>query len=137
MRLDFMQRQKRWEAQLAREAPPLASDPIVEEDEDDTDLPTSSSAMQISSQQPEDEVDEVLQREDQELEALLEYMPDNEKKQDDTPSSGNLWSDDDDYDALFSEVMEQEQEMGWASGKTTQAQQTAHMRQQDDEMDLS
>ena len=105
MRLDFVQRQKAWEAEQARDAPQIPSGPIEEEDEDVYDLPSSSSnAMQISSQQPDDQVDEVLQREEEELEALLEFMP----GQEGDAHSEHLWSDDDDYDALFSQFMEQD-----------------------------
>lgn len=113
MRLDFVQRQRQWEAEQARNAPQMPSDPPEEEDED-YDLPMSSgNAMQISApstQMPQllyDEVEEVLQRENQELEALLSYMPADEYDGD-QHSEHHLWSDDDDYDALFSELMEQE-----------------------------
>ncbi|KAK5127627.1 hypothetical protein LTR85_006968 [Meristemomyces frigidus] len=114
MRLDFMQRQRQWEAEQAREAPPLPQE-TVEEDEEVYELPNaSSSAMPISappSQQamPDAELDEVLQREDLELEALLSYMP--ELKNEDAACYGtrsdHMWSDDDDYDALFSELVDQ------------------------------
>jgi hypothetical protein len=128
MRLEYMRRQKAWEAELASQAPLIPSDPIEPEDEDVggqvatqgwAELPGSSeNAMQISvppTQQPlaEDEVDEVLQREDEELEALLSYMPTDggvvaDLNQDDEQRSEHLWSDNDDYDALFSEFMEQD-----------------------------
>lgn len=120
MRLDFVQRQKQWEAEQSRQAPQMHFDSPEEEeeggDEESYDLPTSSGhVMQMSApstQQlpmlPEDEVDEVLQREDQELEALLSYMPvDGEGDR----HSEHLYSDDDDYDALFSEFMEQDARM--------------------------
>lgn len=116
MRLDFMQRQRQWEAEQAREAPPLPNE-TVEEDEDMYELPSASSAMHTSappSQQPmpDDELDEVLQREDQEIEALLaHYMPGDENETKHTTSnearSDHMWSDDDDYDALFSEYTDQ------------------------------
>lgn len=117
MRLDFVQRRKQWEAERARDAPLIPSDPLEPEDEADAyDLPSSSgNAMQFSqtSTQPpameEDEVDEVAQMEDRELEALLEYMPvDGGEAKQGEQQSQNLWSDDDDYEALFSEIMEQD-----------------------------
>ncbi|KAK3722661.1 hypothetical protein LTR37_002231 [Vermiconidia calcicola] len=119
MRLDYMQRQKQWEAELARDAPQTPSDPPQPEDEEE--LPTSSNAMQISQTLPEDEVDDVLQWENQELEALLSYMPQSETGDANSQPERNLWSDDDDYDALFSEFME-EDEMMMSSGQQNQPQ---------------
>lgn len=115
MRLDYVQRRRQWEAEQDREAPLLPSDPLEDEEDDDVyDLPTSSIAMQMSapaSQQPfpEEEVDEVLQREDEELQALLSLMPNSEDTNDQT-SANHPWSDDDDYDTLFSEMMQSEAE---------------------------
>lgn len=89
---------------------------IPEEPEDEEyDLPTSSSnAMQFSqpsTQLPamEEIADEVAQMEDAELQALLEFMPVDEEDRTDAQVQGNLWSDDDEYDELFSEFMEQDQ----------------------------
>ncbi|KAI6801940.1 hypothetical protein KC332_g15776 [Hortaea werneckii] len=148
MRLDFMQRQRAWEAELAREAPMIPSDPAEpeeEEGEEGFNLPTSSNEMQISqtSEPPrEDEADEIAQQEEEELEALLEYMP--RRHAGPTPSELNethyehLWSDDDDYDALFSELVESD---GAMHEHQHGQENTAPMRaqQQDDDMmmDLS
>ncbi|KAI6821624.1 hypothetical protein KC332_g10105 [Hortaea werneckii] len=147
MRLDFMQRQRAWEAEQAREAPLIPSDPPEpEEEEADFELPTSSNAMQISqtSEPPrEDEADEIAQQEEQELEALLEYMPGQHPVQ--TFSSErnethpeHLWSDDDDYDALFSELVESDGAMhDYERGQENTA--PVRAQQHDDEMmmDLS
>ncbi|KAK3626573.1 hypothetical protein LTR56_019743 [Elasticomyces elasticus] len=129
MRLDFVQRQRAWEAEQAREAPRLLppNEPIEEEEDEDEelyDLPSSgSSGMQFSQQQmgsqrlPEDdardEADAVLRREQEEIEALVRDMESTERAKKaeandvDVYSSQNPWSDDlleEDYDALFSEV---------------------------------
>lgn len=150
MRLDFMQRQRAWEAERAREAPLIPSDPPEPEEEEEEEkkfgLPTSSNAMQISqtSEPPqEDEANEIAQQEQQELEALLEYMPGEHLGRDPTERNEthheHLWSDDDDeYDTLFSELVE-------SDGATHDGQHgqenTAPLRaqQQDDDMmmDLS
>ena len=131
MRLDYMQRQKQWEAELARDAPQTPSDPPDEEE--GFELPTSSNAMQISQPLPEDEVDDVLQWENQELEALLSYMPQESEPEDaNSQPEQNLWSDDDDYDALFSEFME-EDEMTMSSGQQNQPPPS----QDHEEMDIS
>lgn len=151
MRLDFVQRQRAWEAERAREAPALPSDP-VEEDEDGEELgelPSSGNAMQTaaestlpSQRMPDDEVDEVLQREQEEMDALLALIPDTPQDEEEEEEravgthSQNLWSDDDDYDALFSEVMDQ----GFASsGHQSQGVTAGHMSctEEDEEMDLS
>ena len=113
-RLEFYRLQRAWEAQQAQAAPTGLWDAAAEEEaEEDAELPQSSwagSAMQVS-QQPEDEVDEVLAREDEEVAALLEFMPDGEQmdRREADESSEHVWSDDEDYDALFSELMAQEQ----------------------------
>lgn len=123
MRLDFVQRRKQWEAQLAREAPALHSDSVGEDDDEKEDgddegqpwyeLPSSNNAMQMSApstqQLPlEEEVDQLLQREREELEALLSFMPEEVQEREDDNKSDHLYSDDDDYDALFSELMQQD-----------------------------
>ncbi|KAK0268678.1 hypothetical protein LTR91_002068 [Friedmanniomyces endolithicus] len=131
MRLDFMQRQRAWEAEQARDAPYSTPDSIEEEEEDEDedaaryDLPSSSSHVMIQMSQPasdqpimpeqeEEELDAVLRREQEEMEALLSYMPINEPQSrgmgvtDDAQFSGNLWSDDDYYaddDAFCSDVV--------------------------------
>ncbi|KAI7186057.1 hypothetical protein KC363_g6791 [Hortaea werneckii] len=146
MRLDFMQRQRAWEAELAREAPTISSDPPEpEEEEEGFELPTSSNAMQISqtSEPPrEDEADEIAQQEEEELEALLEYMPGQHPGQ--IPSQRNethyehLWSDDDDYDALFSELAESDGAMhDYPHGQENAAPMRAQQQDDDMMMDLS
>ena len=146
MRLDFCQRQKQWEAEQASLAPtlPFEADDDLDEKEDMNELPVSSwtgSAMQISQQlrfsQPEEDVDDVLAMEDEELAALLEYMPNDavsngEGGVEGDARSEHLWSDDEDYDALFSELMEQENTM-------SVARQSAQVPEQDhgEAMDMS
>ncbi|KAF7193537.1 hypothetical protein HII31_05112 [Pseudocercospora fuligena] len=111
MRLDFMQRQRAWEAEREREANLVASSQ-KEEDEDEHELPSWDA--------PEDEVEEFVKDEQAELEAMLENMP---QQQDQGEDSG-MWSDGADYDELFDEVM---------------ASQPGHPSnvQADDEMDMS
>ncbi|KAK1057171.1 hypothetical protein LTR12_014841 [Friedmanniomyces endolithicus] len=121
MRLDFMQRQRAWEAEQARDAPYSSSEPIEEEEEGEGedaawyDLPSSSSSVLMRTSQPasqpqsmpeeeEEELDAVLRREQEEMEALLSYMPMDEPQAssmdvtNNAQSFGNLWSDDDYYD---------------------------------------
>jgi hypothetical protein len=126
MRLEYMRQHKAWKAELASQAPQLPSDPIEpEEDVEEVDtrgwdeLPVSSAEqMQMSApstQQPwaADEVEDYLQREDEELEALLQYM-----SQADVEANAagremeteHFGSDDEDFEALFSEVLEREQQ---------------------------
>ncbi|KJX92803.1 hypothetical protein TI39_contig5824g00019 [Zymoseptoria brevis] len=147
LRMDFMQRQREWEAAQARSAASLALEESAyeEEQEDDAmdggedrmpetvDLPTFSSSgfgsqMQMSSQrrlassaprlQPQpsdqDEIERLLRDEDEELEMLLSYMPtegDAQSQHKGGDDGDSLWSEDADYDALFSEVLNQEAQM--------------------------
>ncbi|KAK4896619.1 hypothetical protein LTR27_005537 [Elasticomyces elasticus] len=150
MRLDFVQRQRAWEAEQAREAPRLPNEPIEEEDEDDGlyDLPSSEgSGMQFSQQMgsqqfldARDEADAVLRREQEEIEALVRDMEaeDNSKQEGVEPnSSQNPWSDDlleEDYDALFSEV---NMDDGGDSIDTVRYEQQMQDGRLDEDMDMS
>lgn len=100
MRMDFMQRQRAWEAERRREADILSSqqglDQVVEE-EDDLDLPGWS-----GDANEEVGVEEFLRDEQAELEQLLEYMPDDKQQ---NAGEDGMWSDDADYDELFEEVL--------------------------------
>lgn len=143
MRLDFVQKRRAYEAELARNAP--------REEVDDDELPSWSqqcSQMQMSSQHlPEEEVEEFVRDEDAELEALLEFMP--EENAEGAEAEGemdvqdDLWSDDADYDALFSEVMGMEEggESTTTVGNKMALVNAHHVQQQqsgnDDEMDMS
>lgn len=105
MRHDFLTRQRAWEAAQARNAPSSSED-VYYDDEEEARLPE---AMELSSTQPpapEDEVEDFLRDEDQELEALLEFMPEDGDMRDDGES---FWSDDVDYEALFEQVLSQEE----------------------------
>lgn len=138
MRLDFVQRQKQWEAEQARSAPLLPSDPIEEEDEPgnfDFDFTSSGNAMQVSTQ-PEQEAEDFAQRENEELEALLSFLP---GEQDSAPKTGmqgneeqmseHFGSDDDDYDALFSDFINEDAHAGPENGGQANGE--------GDEMDMS
>ncbi|KAK3653215.1 hypothetical protein LTR56_004751 [Elasticomyces elasticus] len=157
MRLDFVQRQRAWDAEQARAAPRLLppNEPIEEEEEEEEeeglyDLPSSfeSSGMQFSQQMgsqqfgdARDEADAVLRREQEEIEALVRDMEaeGNEQKGKgvDANSSQNPWSDDlleEDYDALFSEV---NMDDGGDSIDTMRYEQRMQDGRLDEDMDLS
>jgi hypothetical protein len=129
MRLDFVQRQKKWEAEQARAAPMLPSDgPEEEEEEDFSQMIFSGSAAQSSMpstqqwQATPEEADEIAQMEDEELEALLSFLPGEESalpqpqgyyqpvqmQGRDEQISEHFGSDDDDYDSLFSDFINAE-----------------------------
>lgn len=114
MRADFLSRQRAWEAAQARNAPP-SSDTIFNDEEEESDLPNGT-PMDISSQAPplpEEEVEEFLREEDQELEALLEFMPQEEDDEGMRDDGESLWSEGDvDYEALFEQVLSQGQQRG-------------------------
>ncbi|KXT07046.1 hypothetical protein AC578_7177 [Pseudocercospora eumusae] len=96
MRLDFMQRQRAWEAEREKEA---ASSQNLPEEEDEDELPGWDNV------QPKEEVEEFVRDEEAELEAMLENMP---QPQDRGEDSG-MWSDGADYDELFDEIMTSQQ----------------------------
>lgn len=133
MRLDFVQRQKQWEAEQARSAPLLPSDaPEEEEEEDLSHMIFSGNATQNSMsfsqwQATPEEADEIAQMEDEELEALLSFLPgedsslpqthnyrpvqaqgQDQNQQGNEPMSDHFGSDDDDYDSLFSDFINAE-----------------------------
>ena len=135
MRLDFVQRQKQWEAEQARSAPLLPSDGPEEEDEEDlSHMIFSGNATQNSMsfsqwQATPEEADEIAQMEDEELAALLSFLPgegndlpqqhnyrptqdqgqgQSRDQQGNEPMSDHFGSDDDDYDSLFSDFINAE-----------------------------
>lgn len=189
MRWDFMQRQRAWEAERAREAALAASDYLVEEEEeeeeeeyehehehehddevvdggyDEYDLPVASGQMNglqrssmansaTRSVSQEAEVEEFLREEGKELEALLEHLPPTGEAYGDDDAmnqeEGNefdetsLWSDDADYDALFEEVLSQQEQAGGNAAVAAAAQSSQVISDAqhglvggDDEMDMS
>lgn len=108
MRADFLSRQRAWEAAQAKNAP--SEDVVYYEDEDaEVEAPLPEEMEMFTSQAvPEDEVEEFLRDEDQELEALLEFMPAGQEEEEMKDDGDSLWSDDVDYEALFEQVLSQE-----------------------------
>jgi hypothetical protein len=111
MRLDYVRQQRQWQAEQARSAPKLREEDYEETfastDDADFDMQSLQSSSQVVPR--EDEVDQVLQMEDEELEALLEHMPTNNCNDMETQSqwSEHFGSDDEDYDVIFSEILGQ------------------------------
>ncbi|KAM0715467.1 hypothetical protein Q7P37_008965 [Cladosporium fusiforme] len=160
MRLDFVQRQKQWEAEQARSAPLMLSDAPEEEEEEFT-LPMSSnhSTMQFSApstqwQATQEEADAAAQRENEELEALLSFLPGedvsqpqaqyqdvnysqlSQAQQADEQMSEHFGSDDDDYDALFSDFINAEAHEA-AAAEHVQQEQAQVPVSSGDAMDMS
>ncbi|KAF2210042.1 hypothetical protein CERZMDRAFT_86366 [Cercospora zeae-maydis SCOH1-5] len=122
MRLDFLSRQRAWEADRAREAKKAmwVSDDVIIEDEEEGYADDEQYELPVTSQmgtawrssgireEGEDEVEEFVRDEGRELEALLEFMPrdgDADEMEEDGVDETSLWSDDADYDELFEEVL--------------------------------
>jgi hypothetical protein len=111
MRLDYVRQQRQWQADQARSAPKLREEDYEETfdttGDADFDMQSLPSSYQVVPH--EDEVDQVLQMEDEELEALLEHMPTNNYNDMETQSqwSEHFGSDDEDYDVIFSEMLSQ------------------------------
>lgn len=165
MRLDFVQRQKQWEAEQARSAPAVFADAMGEDEEEEVfAMPVSSSgdAMQFFTpsatqwQATQEEADQVAQRENEELEALLSFLPGEEinvsqstaaaqyqdynqpeSQREDEQMSEHFGSDDDDYEALFSDFINAEAHeaavMGGERGPPTQVPESSG----GDAMDMS
>lgn len=157
MRLDFLSRQRAWEADRAREAEKAAwNEGILEEEEayedEEYDLPVTSqmgaSAWGSSGIGEEEEVEEFVRDEGRELEALLEIMPrDGDAMEEDAGGDEtSLWSDDADYDELFEEMLLSQRNQGDMGQNVTgsamslsQAMPDVQQQQHggDDEMDMS
>ncbi|GAB7361446.1 hypothetical protein MBLNU230_g1502t1 [Neophaeotheca triangularis] len=137
MRLDFLQRQKQWEAEQARQAPTLKAEDVDEEEDEamgeDTDELPSLSQMWIGSQREEDRAEEIARLEREELDALLDLMPRAREGQGD----GNMWSDDveDEYDGVFEELLKTDEAGRAQEGDVQRDQQGA--REGDEAMDMS
>ncbi|KAG9737239.1 hypothetical protein E4T50_07054 [Aureobasidium sp. EXF-12298] len=144
-RLDYLKEKRRWEAEQVRSAPSLHPDFAEAEEASEYDLPTYSSQMAWDSQSqfdypPDPEADAILQQENEELEALVALMQEDENRQnqqfnnqevqDDRSSA--FGSDDDEYDNIFMNLIDETGGAAAGSGHQQQHQPTA-----DDEMDLS
>jgi hypothetical protein len=103
-RLDFISDHKRWEAEKARQAPELQDDLIEDEEELPTSYTYTSSSTQFHQlpQEEMSEADYVILQEQQELEALIAAMEDEQHEHE--TASQHFGSDDEDYDQLFMEV---------------------------------
>jgi hypothetical protein len=144
-RLDYLKEQRRWEAEQVRSAPSVHPEFAEAEEASEYDLPTYSSQMawdpQSQSDYPLDpEADAILQQENEELEALVALMQEdehrhnqqfnNQEAHDDRSSA--FGSDDDEYDNIFMNLID---ETGGAAAGSGHQQQ--HQPAADDEMDLS
>ncbi|KAI5254394.1 hypothetical protein E4T42_02359 [Aureobasidium subglaciale] len=145
-RLDYLKEKRRWEAEQVRSAPPLYPDFSEAEETADYDLPTYSSQMAMDPRSqsgfPIDiEADAILRQEDEEMEALMALMQEDENRRtqhfnsqeasDDRSSA--FGSDDEEYDNIFMNLID---ETG-GSADTSGQQQQDRQHTADDEMDMS
>ncbi|EMD96618.1 hypothetical protein COCC4DRAFT_65272 [Bipolaris maydis ATCC 48331] len=94
--LDFVTERKRWEAEKARQAPPV-NDDIIEEPSEDAQLPNMfNNAPQFDSDMTE--ADYIAAQEEYELQQLIASI---EQEPDVQPH--HYGSDDEDYDSIFME----------------------------------
>ncbi|KAG9613933.1 hypothetical protein KCV04_g16676, partial [Aureobasidium melanogenum] len=144
-RLDYLKEKRRWEAEQVRSAPSLHPDFAEAEEASEYDLPTYSSQMawdpQSQFEHPLDpEADAILQQENEELEALVALMQEDENCQNQQFNSQEahddrssvFGSDDDEYDNIFMNLIDETGGAAAGSGHQQQHQPTAG-----DEMDLS
>ncbi len=137
--MDYISRQKQWEAEQARMAE--ESTAVPEDDEMDTAASTGQSSgmprfwdgfsARADDGEDTDAVEQVLSQEDQELEALVSLMEAEGKvSQDHVPSPTEYGSDDEDYNDIFKEVLNGSDAQLRADGARNQTE-------QDQEMDTS
>lgn len=141
-RLDYLKEKRRWEAEQVRSAPQLHPDFVEAEEALEYDLPTYSSQMvwdpqSQSNHPPDPEADAILQQENEELEALVALMQEDEIRQNNSQEahddrSSAFGSDDDEYDNIFMNLID---ETGGAAAGSGHQQE--HQFIADDEMDLS
>ncbi|KAF9637365.1 hypothetical protein BFW01_g8261 [Lasiodiplodia theobromae] len=135
-RLDHMKQQKRWQQRLERSAPQISEPSDDDEEEPDEDVENrdpmlgssqttvtgvpnvfnnyvrSSPLQTVWSQNSEAEVEAVAQQEDEELDALLAMMEEDERRANaygEGAASQHFGSDDDEYDNIFSEYLAAQQ----------------------------
>ncbi|KZF25684.1 hypothetical protein L228DRAFT_81763 [Xylona heveae TC161] len=113
LRLDYISDRKRWEAELARSAPPVLDEEAAEEGQQTDNIEMAA--------------EDISQYEDEQISALPPMMVSNPRDNEDSWTT--FGSDDDEYDALFMEV----------AGPQQQAQFLAAppQEQKDQEMDTS
>lgn len=93
-----------------------APTPSAEEEEEEAELPGwGDMDVSCASQVQGREVEEFVRDEEEEMRALLENMPDHQEMEG-SDGSENMWSDDADYDALFSEVLRSEEQVESSQG---------------------
>lgn len=141
-RLDYLKEKRRWEAEQVRSAPQLHPDFAEAEKPLENDLPTYSSQMVWDTRSQSDypldpEADAILQQENEELEALVALMQEDELRQNNSREthddrSSAFGSDDDEYDNIFMNLVDETGGAATGSGQHQQNQPSA-----DDEMDLS
>ncbi|KAH7125166.1 hypothetical protein B0J11DRAFT_434694 [Dendryphion nanum] len=124
-RLDFFSDQKRWETAKARQAPKefdVLDDDLLEE------FATAQQSTNLPQLEPEmSEADWVLAQEEQELQELIAAMEAQEQNED--VASQHYGSDDEDYDDIFMECMN--------NANFAQPNQTANSDYDMDAMDLT
>ncbi|KAF2471613.1 uncharacterized protein BDR25DRAFT_303119 [Lindgomyces ingoldianus] len=99
-RLDFISSHKRWEAEKARQAPPL-EDGYLNEDLLEEAAASWPGNTTTNPEKDMAEVDYVLEQEERELQALIALMEEEQAAQDMT--SQHYGSDEEDYDQIFIE----------------------------------
>jgi hypothetical protein len=116
-RLDYLCEKRRWEAEQARSAPPpqFVSSDLPDAEEEHFTYNDNNSHTQLDHHQ---EIDAVQRLEDQELEALIARMQEDENEQNGRPgqavhhdaedySSSVFGSDDDEYDSIFLDLIDE------------------------------
>lgn len=101
-RLDFLSSKKRWEAEKAQQAMSLDDEGLVENSSDLRESSPGPSGNPLTEEELQ-EADAILQRENQELEALINSMDDDPKLHNSRPQQES--NEEDDYDRIFMEYL--------------------------------
>lgn len=108
LRLDFMSRQKRWEAAKAHQAPSLDVDlddyvmDTLSSNRRETAWSQTSQATFTETHMNPEEVDMILEQENRDLDALISLMNENQANED---SLLQHYGSDEDYDSFFREYL--------------------------------
>ncbi|KAF2759733.1 hypothetical protein EJ05DRAFT_509445 [Pseudovirgaria hyperparasitica] len=116
LRMDFMKEQKKWETEKARSAPKF--DEFAEDDEPQDEIMLSSQPYQthpsfqtsslnsaLASHHEEAEAEALLRQEQEELDAMLAAIEDQENIEQAYQLPSHFGSDDEDYDSLFMDYL--------------------------------
>ncbi|KAK4992441.1 hypothetical protein LTR50_001200 [Elasticomyces elasticus] len=148
LRLDYVSQQRRWEAEQARSAPTLSAWPPEEDDDQNISVSNVQPSQWLANSTThsrrltsDEEIDAVVRREDEELQALLSMMEtEDSRDHDDSTQDGpreEYGSDEEDYDSIFMDVICDERELEYGTGTRQDPACIRQQSQDPDAMDMT